>query len=140
MDSSIIVALITGSMSIIGIIITVAASGKKQRVERQEDLANQQAEINAEFDKRFVALSGEMVKDREVTNTKIDALKSEVEKHNGVVERTFKLEEQNKTLFEQCKAMNEQLSDTSEKANHAVERADAAHNRIDRAGITSGLS
>lgn len=137
---SIIVALITGTMSIIGVIITVTSSGKKQRVERQEDLANQQAETKAEFDKRFVALSGEIAKDREVTNTKIDALKSEVEKHNGVVERTFKLEEQNKTLFEQCKSMSEQLTETSERANHAAERADAAHNRIDRAGITSGLS
>lgn len=36
-----------------------------------------------------------------VIETKIDTLRSEVEKHNSVVERTFRLEEQVKTLFNQ---------------------------------------
>lgn len=137
---SIVVAIITSGMTLIGVVITVMSSSKKQRVERQEDLAKQQAENKAEYEKQFVAIRGDIAKDREVTNAKIDALKSEVEKHNGVVERTFKLEEQNKTLFENYKAMHDEISDASSRASHAVERADAAHNRLDRAGITSGLS
>lgn len=36
-----------------------------------------------------------------VIETKIDTLRAEVEKHNSVVERTFRLEEQVKTLFNQ---------------------------------------
>lgn len=36
-----------------------------------------------------------------VIETKIDNLRNEVEKHNSVVERTFRLEEQVKTLFNQ---------------------------------------
>lgn len=36
-----------------------------------------------------------------VIETKIDTLRTEVEKHNSVVERTFRLEEQVKTLFNQ---------------------------------------
>ena len=36
-----------------------------------------------------------------VIETKIDTLRNEVEKHNSVVERTFRLEEQVKTLFNQ---------------------------------------
>lgn len=34
-----------------------------------------------------------------VVETKIDNLRDEVNKHNSVVERTFRLEEQVKTLF-----------------------------------------
>ena len=36
-----------------------------------------------------------------VIETKIDTLRNEVEKHNSVMERTFRLEEQVKTLFNQ---------------------------------------
>lgn len=36
-----------------------------------------------------------------VIETKIDTLRTEVEKHNSVVERTFRLEEQVKALFNQ---------------------------------------
>ena len=36
-----------------------------------------------------------------VIETKIDTLRTEVEKHNSVMERTFRLEEQVKTLFNQ---------------------------------------
>ena len=36
-----------------------------------------------------------------VIETKIDTPRSEVEKHNSVVERTFRLEEQVKTLLNQ---------------------------------------
>lgn len=36
-----------------------------------------------------------------VIETKIDTLRNEVEKHNSVVERTYRLEEQVKTLFNQ---------------------------------------
>lgn len=37
-----------------------------------------------------------------VIETKIDNLRNEVSKHNSVVERTFRLEEQVKTLFNQA--------------------------------------
>lgn len=37
-----------------------------------------------------------------IIETKIDNMRIEVEKHNSVVERTFRLEEQVKTLFNQA--------------------------------------
>lgn len=37
-----------------------------------------------------------------IIETKIDDMRIEVEKHNSVVERTFRLEEQVKTLFNQA--------------------------------------
>lgn len=137
---SIVVALITSSMTLIGVIVTVVASSHKQRVERQEDLASQQADIRADLEKQSVEIRGELAEYRAATDTKIDDLRREVEKHNGVVERTFRSEERIKTLFGKCEALREDVNEASGEASHAVERAEAAHNRLDRAGITSGLS
>lgn len=137
---SIIVALITGTMSIVGIVITVKASGKQQRGQRQEDLAKQQGEIAAKLDSQSAEIRGELAQYRAATDAKIDALKDEVEKHNGVVERTYRLEEQNKTLFQRYGEVHEATQDIAKTARHAVERADAANNRLDRAGIRDGLS
>ena len=69
---SIIVALITGGLSLIGVVITSRASGKKTTSEVTHKLEVHQA----------------------VTDTKLEALREEVHKHNGVIERTFKLEGQ----------------------------------------------
>lgn len=137
---SIIVALITGGMSLIGVVISAASTRKKQRVDRQEDLANQQKEIRNDLEKQEIKIRGEIAEYKAATDSKIDALKEQVEKHNGVVERTYQLEEQNKTLFENCKALTDGLSTTSTTAQNAASRADEAHNRLDRAGIVSGLS
>ncbi len=137
---SIIVALITGAMSIIGIVITVKASSKQQRGQRQEDLAKQQSEIAAKLDSQSAEIRGELAQYRAATDAKIDALKDEVEKHNGVVERTYRLEEQNKTLFQRYSEVHDATQDIAKTARHAVERADAANNRLDRAGIRDGLS
>lgn len=67
--------------------------------------------------------------------TKLDMLVSQVEKHNRIVERTFKLEEQVKTLFNDYKTLNGVTQGLAKTARHASERADAAHNRLDRSGI-----
>lgn len=137
---SIVVALITSSLSLMGVVITVMASSHRQRVERQEDLASQQADIRADLERQSVEIKGELAEYRAATDTKIDDLRREVEKHNGVVERTFRLEERSKTLFVKCEALREDVDKASGAASHATERADAAHNRLDRAGITTGLS
>lgn len=70
MDSAIIVAIISSSLSLVGTIITVKSGNKKQR----EDITRQLAEHNRLQDERIKQLS-----DR-------------VEKHNRVVERTYELE------------------------------------------------
>lgn len=130
---AIIVALITSGCMLVGTIITVIAtvrtSAQKQRVERQEDLAKTNDEIR-----------NDLAKYRAVTDAKIDALKEQVEKHNGVVERTYKLEERTKTLFADYERVHEATQNIAKTARHAVERADAANNRLDRAGIRDGLS
>ena len=72
MSEAIIVALITGGLSLIGVVITCTVSNKKTTNQVTHKLEVHQA----------------------VTDTKLDALRAEVNKHNSVIERTFKLEGQ----------------------------------------------
>lgn len=67
MDSAIIVSMVTGSFSLVGIIITNVLSNRKIENQLETSMA--------------------------VTNTKLEALTKQVEKHNQVIERTFKLEQ-----------------------------------------------
>lgn len=64
---AIIVALITGGLSLLGVIVTNVTSNRK---------IEQQLEVSMA-----------------VTNTKLEDLTKQVEKHNQVIERTFKLEQ-----------------------------------------------
>ena len=64
---SIIVAIITGALSLLGVIITNVNSNRK--IERQLEVS------------------------MAVTNTKLEDLTKQVEKHNQVIERTYKLEQ-----------------------------------------------
>ena len=66
-----------------------------------------------------------------VTEERINQLRKEVEKHNGVIERTFTLEKDVLNLFHRYEEMNSQC----QQIPHIEERAEAAHRRIDRAGI-----
>lgn len=69
---AIIVALITGVLSLVGTIVACSAGNKKTTSEVTHKLEVHQA----------------------VTDTKLEALRVEVNKHNNVIERTFKLEGQ----------------------------------------------
>ena len=65
--SSIIVAIITGGLSLLGVIITNITSNRKIEHQLEVSMA--------------------------VTNAKLEDLTKQVEKHNQVIERTFKLEQ-----------------------------------------------
>jgi hypothetical protein len=67
MDSAIWVSIITGALSLAGIIITNVSSNRKIEHQLEVSMA--------------------------VTDTKLEALAKQVEKHNQIVERTFKLEQ-----------------------------------------------
>ena len=67
MDSAIWVSIITGALSLIGVIITTINGNRK--IERQLEVS------------------------MAITNTKLEDLTKQVEKHNQVIERTFKLEQ-----------------------------------------------
>ena len=67
MDSAIVVSMITGALSLVGIIITNVSSNRKIEHQLEVSMA--------------------------ITDTKLEALTRQVEKHNQIVERTFKLEQ-----------------------------------------------
>lgn len=67
MDSAIIVSIVTGIFSLFGIITTNVLSNRKIENQLETSMA--------------------------VTNTKLEGLTKQVEKHNQIIERTFKLEQ-----------------------------------------------
>lgn len=95
MSDAVIVALITASASVVTQIILAAIQSK--------DLL---AKLQAESQLNDERLDAKLEKFQAVQNERIDELSRRVEKHNQVVERTYKLEtavarqeEQIKTLF-----------------------------------------
>lgn len=83
--TEIIVAIITGGLAFLGVVITNNSSNRKI----QSNIETQQA----------------------VTNTKIDNLKSQVEKHNSVIERTYSIEKDIAVLKEEQKVANHRIDD-----------------------------
>ena len=67
MDSAIVVSIVTGVFSLFGIITTNVLSNRKIENQLETSMA--------------------------VTNTKLEGLTKQVEKHNQIIERTFKLEQ-----------------------------------------------
>lgn len=67
MDTAIWVSIITGVLSLAGVILTNISGNRK--IERQLEVS------------------------MAITNTKLEDLTKQVEKHNQVIERTFKLEQ-----------------------------------------------
>ena len=85
----IIVAIITGGLSILGVIITNHNSNRKM----QSAVEIQQA----------------------VINTKIDNLTDRVEKHNQVIERTYAAENEISVLKEKQTVANHRIDDLEKK-------------------------
>ena len=67
MDAAIWVSIITGVLSLTGVIVTNISSNRKIEHQLEVSMA--------------------------ITNTKLEDLTKQVEKHNQVIERTFKLEQ-----------------------------------------------
>ena len=74
-------AVIVAAISLIGTIITVMAANRKtlSELDKKSELSDQR-------------LDAKLERHQAVTDTKIDALTRTVEKHNQMIERTFKLE------------------------------------------------
>lgn len=89
MDSAIIVSIVSGALSLAGIIITNVSSNRKIEHQLEVSMA--------------------------VTNTKLEDLTKQVEKHNNVVERVFKLEETDKLLDEKISVANHRIADLEQK-------------------------
>ena len=52
-----------------------------------------------------------------LTNYRIEQLEKKVDRHNSVIERTFRLEENDKLLEEKLKVANHRIDDLEERTN-----------------------
>lgn len=59
---------------------------------------------------------GGIITSNKLTNYRIEQLEKKVEKHNSVVERTYKLEEEGSVIEEKIKVINHRIDDL-EKEN-----------------------
>lgn len=91
MTPEIIVALITGGLSLLGVVITNNASNKKM----QNNIKTHQVV----FDERLKNLT------------------RQVEKHNSVIERTYEAETQIDVLKEKQRVANHRIDDLENKIN-----------------------
>lgn len=131
---TIIVSLITSAFTLAGVVITVVAQGKRNKADREADFEKQQQKINDTLSDKFTEMEHQLEKHEAVSNGRIDALTKQVEKHNGVIERTYKLEQDSLNLFHRFDETKRVADEAHENALHARERADAAHRRLDRSG------
>lgn len=89
MTSEMIVALITGGLSLLGVVLTNSASNKKV----QNSIETHQA----------------------VTDEQLKDLTRQVEKHNSVIERTYIVEQRLEVLTEKQKTANHRIADLEEE-------------------------
>lgn len=52
-----------------------------------------------------------------LTNYRIEQLEKKVDRHNSIIERTFRLEENDKLLEEKLKVANHRMDDLEERTN-----------------------
>lgn len=81
MSEAIIVALVTGGLSLIGTIVTVLVTNRQTlaALDKKSELSD--AKLDAKLERH-----------QAVTDTKIDELTQKVERHNNMIERTYQLE------------------------------------------------
>lgn len=95
MSESVLVAMLTGGLSLIGTIVTVV-------------LANRQtlATLDKKSEISDLMLKAELERHQAVTDTKIEELTREVRKHNNFAERVPVIEEQIKATNRRIDGMN----------------------------------
>ena len=96
MSDAIVVALISSAVSLIGIIITVVSSNRS--------LMNKMDKDNALSDEK---MRGEIA----IVKQDVQQLRGDVQKHNNLVERTYKLEEQTAVHSEKIDVANHRIAD-----------------------------
>lgn len=95
MSDTIIVALITGGLSLLGVCVTAFFNRQKitKEFERQ----------NAEYQRQAAATDAKLDKKLAIVETKIEMLTTEVRKHNNFAERIPALEQKVSDMNERLK-------------------------------------
>lgn len=102
MNEAVAVALITGACAVISQIIISAKSTKElyAKLDKQSEIADEK-------------IKGEIA----VIHAEISELRKTVEKHNGVLERVYKLEQSDAVQEEMIKVANNRIKDLENKVS-----------------------
>ena len=111
MPTEIITALISGLVTLSVALGTWHVTAKKDRNENKELVLKKVAELKDDISDVNAKVQQQIA----VIDVKIETLSQRVEKHNNVVERTFRLEETDKLLDEKIKVANHRLEDLEHK-------------------------
>lgn len=140
MTESIVVAVISGIVSLGASLLTFILNMKKMKLDQEKiqkdaiqkqtekiesiktELSTQLEEHKAEYIKEInevhaniEAMKAEYQRSQDIVNLKIDTLSDRVEKHNNVIERTYALESETKVITEQIKVANHRIDDLEKK-------------------------
>lgn len=111
MDSSIITALISGFTTLLVAMGTWHFTSKKDRAENKELIMQNIESLKDDITK----VNSNVQQQIAIIEIKIDELSKRVEKHNNVIERTYKLEQESAVHTEQIKVANHRIEDLERK-------------------------
>lgn len=111
MDTEIITALISGFTTLLVAIGTWLVTAKKDRQENKELLMKNINELKDDI----TSVNANVQQHIAIIDIKIDELSNRVEKHNNVIERTYKLEQDSAIHTEQIKVANHRIEDLERK-------------------------
>lgn len=111
MNTEIITALISGFTTLLVAIGTWLVTAKKDRQENKELLMKNINELKDEI----TSVNANVQQHIAIIDIKIDELSNRVEKHNNVIERTYKLEQDSAIHTEQIKVANHRIEDLERK-------------------------
>lgn len=99
-----LVAILTGALSASVTLIVCVINNRTQARMAREQIAAQAATSREEGAKRMA-----------IIELKIDQLSDRVDKHNNLIERTFKLEQQTAVQEEKLKVANHRIDDLEKR-------------------------
>lgn len=92
MDSSVIVAMITSGLGLVGTICTVIFGQKKTRDDTSSQLTQQNQNLTSQLEQQQRDIMSQLEQHNAVQDERIRTLSDRVDAHNRVIERTYKLE------------------------------------------------
>ena len=107
MNTEILTALIS---AVVTLLVSIGTWHVTMRQYREKNAKMVDEAIDAVKD-TVTANNADIQQHLAVIDLKIETLSNRVEKHNGVIERTYKLEQESAVQTEQIKVINHRLSD-----------------------------
>ena len=107
----IICAIISGLVTLMVAMGTWHVTAKKDRTENKELIMKNIEALKDDI----TGVNANVQQQIAIIDLKIDELSRRVEKHNNVIERTYKLEQDSAVLTEQIKVANHRIEDLEKK-------------------------